>query len=226
MISEFEIKDNVLIKYHGKDAYIMIPDGITRIGEYAFCNREQYCTGIRQIKGVYIPEGVVSIGHSAFRNCSRLERVSLPKTLVRIESFAFRHAPIKELEFPDNLRYCNEDFYYYSLEKISYRGVTFSPKYQVEHRYQNHCYQFDRYINVSHMLKLLRTDKAQAMQILLEAGQEQAVMQSLERFISRKNIDRLIQIAIEKKAYQLQMILTDYKYQHVRFRNIGENLKL
>ena len=41
MTGAFEIQDNVLIKYHGKENYIMIPDGVTRIGEYAFCDRFQ-----------------------------------------------------------------------------------------------------------------------------------------------------------------------------------------
>ena len=210
-MNAFEIKDNILIKYHGKENYIMIPDGVTRIGEYAFCDRKNLCMGIMQIKGVYIPEGVVSIGHSAFRNCWNLERVSLPESLVRIESFAFRNTNIKELAFPDNLRYINDDaFYYPCLKKVSYRGVTFSPYH----------------INVSHAMKSLRTDKVSAMEVLLQTGQEQAVIQSYEKFISRKNIDRLIRVAIEQNAHELQLILTDYKYQHFKFQDIGEKFKL
>ena len=157
-MNTFEIKDNILIKYHGKENYLMIPDGITRIGEYSFCNRESLCTGIRQIKGVYIPEGVVSVGYSAFRNCYNLERVSLPESLVRIESFAFRNTNIKELAFPDNLRYFNDDaFYYPCLKKVSYRGVIFSPVYE--------CYAR---LNISHVMKSLRTDTVSAMEILLK----------------------------------------------------------
>ena len=172
----FEIKDNVLIKYHGKENYIMLPDGITRIGEYAFCDRENLCMGIMEIKGVYIPEGVVSVGHSAFRNCYNLERVSLPESLVRIESFAFRNTGIKEIAFPDNLCYFNDDAVeYHGLKKVSYRGVIFSPAYK--------CYVR---LNISHVMKSLRTDKVSAMEILLKTGQEQAVIQSYEKFISRK----------------------------------------
>ena len=208
-MNQFEIKDNVLVKYHGKEDYIMIPDGITRIGEYAFCDRKNLCTGIMQIKGVYIPEGVVSIGYSAFRNCYNLERVSLPESLVRIESFAFRNTRIKEIAFPDSLHYVNNDaFYCYALEKVSYLGVTFSIG----------TYPHQSYLNVSHLMKSLRTDKVPAMEMLLKTGQEQAVIQSYEKFISRKNIDRLIRVAIEQKAYQLQTLLTDYKYQHFQFK--------
>ncbi len=206
-MNQFEIKDNVLVKYHGKEDYIMIPDGITRIGEYAFCDRKNLCMGIMQIKGVYIPEGVVSIGYSAFRNCYNLERVSLPESLVRIESFAFHNTRIKEIAFPDSLRYINNDaFYFYYLKKISYLGVTFSLS-NIKH-----------YFNLSHFMKSLRTDKVPAMEMLLKTGQEQAVIQSYEKFISRKNIDRLIRVAIEQKAYQLQTLLTDYKYQHFQFK--------
>ncbi len=216
-MNQFEIKDNVLIKYHGKEDYIIIPDGITRIGEYAFCDRKNLCMGIRQIKGVYIPEGVVSIGYSAFRNCYNLKSVSLPESLVKIESFAFRNTKIKEIAFPDSLHYVNNDaFYCYALEKVSYLGVTFSIG----------TYPHRSYLNISHLMKSLRTDKVPAMEILLETGQEQAVIQSVEKFISRKNIDRLIQVAIEQQAHQLQMLLIEYKEKHHQYRDVTDRLKL
>ncbi|MBE6876801.1 MAG: leucine-rich repeat domain-containing protein [Ruminococcus sp.] len=218
MTGAFEIKDNVLIKYHGKENYIMIPDGVTRIGEYAFCDRKNLCMGIMQIKGVYIPEGVVSIGHSAFRNCWNLERVSLPESLVRIESFAFAQTGLKEIILPDGIRQFQGDTFQgcYHLEKVSYHGVTFS------HRelWMNANYR------MAVIIKSLRTDKVPAMEMLLKTGQEQAVIQSYEKFISRKNIDRLIRVAIEQKAHELQLILTDYKYQHFKFQNPADKLKL
>ena len=47
---------------------------------------------------------------------------------------------------------------------------------------------------------------------------------TFEEFFTQENIDILIQFAIEQKAYEIQLMLTDYKYQH--FDTFGKDLKL
>ena len=56
-MNEFIIKDNVLIAYRGDERDVVIPDGITAIGERAF----QYFT---ELQSVSIPNGVTSIDKS------------------------------------------------------------------------------------------------------------------------------------------------------------------
>ena len=46
----FEIKDDLLVRYHGYEEYVVIPEGITRIGDHAFEN----CCSLTEIA---IPEG-------------------------------------------------------------------------------------------------------------------------------------------------------------------------
>ena len=59
-----------------------IPDGITRIGDYAFdCCRE--------LTHITIPYGVTSIGGMAFWQCESLERIVIPETVKNIGNKAF-----------------------------------------------------------------------------------------------------------------------------------------
>lgn len=57
--NEFEIKDGVLVKYKGDNKDIVIPEGVTHIGEKAFYN----CSFIESIT---IPKSLKSIGEKAF----------------------------------------------------------------------------------------------------------------------------------------------------------------
>ena len=58
-----------------------IPEGVTSIGDFAFCN----CSGLTSIT---IPEGVTSIG--SFSGCSSLTSITIPKGVTSICDNAFR----------------------------------------------------------------------------------------------------------------------------------------
>ena len=62
---DFEIENGVLKKYSGTEKNVIIPDGVTGIGDSAFA----YC---RDITNIMIPDSVTSIGERAFQNCSNL----------------------------------------------------------------------------------------------------------------------------------------------------------
>lgn len=61
---------------------IVIPEGVTRIGDYAF-----FCCD--SLTKVTIPEGVTSIGKRAFRDCDGLSAVALPEGVTSIGEGAF-----------------------------------------------------------------------------------------------------------------------------------------
>lgn len=64
---DFVIEDGVLVKYVGPGGDVVIPDGVTCIGDYAF--------SVSSIENVTIPDGVVKISDHAFYNCSALKSV-------------------------------------------------------------------------------------------------------------------------------------------------------
>ena len=61
---------------------LVIPEGVTSIGDYAFDN----CTALTSVT---IPDGVTSIGAYAFRRCEGLINVTIPPSLTTIHSSAF-----------------------------------------------------------------------------------------------------------------------------------------
>ena len=61
---------------------LVLKEGVTRIGDYAFYN----CT---ELTSVEIPEGVTYIGESAFACCQSLESVTIPRSVTEIGEGAF-----------------------------------------------------------------------------------------------------------------------------------------
>lgn len=64
----FEIENGVLKKYHGDANAVVIPDGVTSIGDFAFQN----CESLTAVK---IADSVTSIGNFAFWGCGALASV-------------------------------------------------------------------------------------------------------------------------------------------------------
>ena len=126
--SPFEICNGELVKYHGDQAVVHVPDGVVRIGEGAFtrpvaflgyggpppmCSwggmetseanvgtHEELC-GFEFIHEVYLPASVETIGANAFRSCVNLEYIRLPGGLRTIGAQAFaRCHSLKQIEVP------------------------------------------------------------------------------------------------------------------------------
>ena len=81
-MSEFEIKDGVLIKYSGDETDVIIPDSVTSIGNKAFI----WC---ESLQNVTIPDSVTSIGDKAFGWCSSLQSITIPDSVTSIGNEAF-----------------------------------------------------------------------------------------------------------------------------------------
>ena len=81
--------------------HMILPEKISRIGDYAFAN----CSSLTG--SLYIPEGVKEIGYSAFNNCKSLTgSLYLPSTLEKIGNAAFTLCPFTcELQLPSKLKH-------------------------------------------------------------------------------------------------------------------------
>ena len=80
--SDFVIENGILKKYTGRNAEVVIPEGIIGIDSLAFSHH-------KTMTRVVIPEGVVSIGGWTFHSCFDLTSVVLPKSLRSIGTGAF-----------------------------------------------------------------------------------------------------------------------------------------
>ena len=107
---------------------LLIPDGVTSISKYAFCNCSsltsltipgsvtsignyafQYCTGLTSVT---IPDGVTSIGGYAFSYCKGLTSVTIPASVTFIGKSAFEMIYNLKVIVKDIAAWCNISFGY------------------------------------------------------------------------------------------------------------------
>lgn len=113
-MSNFEIINDILVKYEGNEETVLVPDGVRVIKNKAFQSNK--C-----IKKVILPKGLVTIQDLAFQFCSNLEEVHIPDTVTTIGVEAFQSCyKLKELILPPFLSDICPGLVNkcYSLEKI------------------------------------------------------------------------------------------------------------
>ena len=123
---EFEIENGVLKKYHGNKLSVVIPEGVTDIGEGAFFECEfllsvtipksvaiidncafQNCTSL---DSVVIQNGVKIIGPRAFEGCKSLTSVVIPDSVLGIGWNAFCLCEsLTSIIIPDSVEYIGRD---------------------------------------------------------------------------------------------------------------------
>ena len=80
--SDFVIENGVLEKYTGSGGDVVIPEGVTSIGDSVF----DRC---KNLKSIVIPNGVTSIDDEAFSNCSNLTSIVIPDGVTMLGRSAF-----------------------------------------------------------------------------------------------------------------------------------------
>ena len=78
---------------------LVIPQGVTRIGDYAFHHQL-----FKHLKSVDIPNSVETIGAHAFEGCLELTSLSLPNSIISVGSYAFNGCSgLKDIRLSQNL---------------------------------------------------------------------------------------------------------------------------
>lgn len=84
-------------QYNGYLKHLVIENGATYIGKYAFY-------GCESLVSVTLPNTLANIGYAAFRNCTSLPSVTLPDSLVSIDELAFYYcASLVGITFPSSI---------------------------------------------------------------------------------------------------------------------------
>ena len=89
-----EIVNGTLIKYSGRSKKIVLPEGITDIGNLAF--EGSYC------QEVVLPKTILSIGPQAFMY-SALQTLSIPEGLTHIGMRAFYGSSLSDISIPNSI---------------------------------------------------------------------------------------------------------------------------
>ncbi|MBE6875655.1 MAG: leucine-rich repeat domain-containing protein [Ruminococcus sp.] len=248
-MQDFEIENGMLKKYIGSGGAVIIPDGVTNIGMEAFRECDT-------VTSVIIPEGVKRIGEKAFFDCRNLVSVIIPDSVTHIENFGFsgckslssvtipdsvtqigayafsrcaklKHAPLMRVEgkllyepMKNHIR-CKE-LRWLVLEK------RYSVKMYPAVKYHLIFQMFLAGIDEDRTFAYIKNQFFKMFYALTDMEEIEMIQKILdtELFVTKRNIDRLIQYAIEQEKYEIQLILTDYKYQHFGFQNPADKLKL
>ena len=200
MTGAFEIKDNVLIKYHGKEETAVVPEGVAIIRHNAF----EACITLNKI---ILPESITKIEHSAFEYCTNLESLNIPESVITIGNSPF-----------------------WGCERLT----SLATKYGGFPLQYHNCWKI-----LPDVFSIFSTEDTDEISSVFPRTLEKLVQYSAleiirnilqsEKFACLLNpelTDKLIRLAIEKKHYQIQLLLTDYKYQHFGFRDVSDKLKL
>ena len=117
-MADFEIKDGVLIKYHGHNQKVVVPEGIIDIGDSAFKDNDS-------IFSIELPQSLIDIGEEAFSNCKRLTELVFPSKLESIGVRAFFHCDsLKKITLSKAIKYIEFAAFSYTKIKDIYYGGT------------------------------------------------------------------------------------------------------
>lgn len=98
--NEFVVVNGILIDSRTKSGNLIIPDGVTTIGEGVFLN-EYYGS---HFTSIVLPDSVKTIEASAFRYCQGFTNITIPSSVTLIEAYAFAGCgDLKTVNFEGNL---------------------------------------------------------------------------------------------------------------------------
>lgn len=94
--SDFVIKDGVLKAYKGQSKHVVVPEGVTSIGEYCFDESD--------IVTVKFPKSLTRIESGAFARCNGIRTITLPNTLKKLGYYVFSECEnLVSVDVPDSL---------------------------------------------------------------------------------------------------------------------------
>ncbi|MCL2488521.1 MAG: leucine-rich repeat domain-containing protein [Oscillospiraceae bacterium] len=138
---DFVIDGTVLVRYTGDAEDVVIPGdlGITEIKFSAFIEKN--------MKSVVIPDGVTRIGDAAFMHCVRLEDITVPDSVVSIGQDAFFNTKWLDEQPEYAVVYAGRVAYQYKGEISLWRTISLAEgtKGIADHAFTGYKYQDDLY---------------------------------------------------------------------------------
>lgn len=217
---------------------ISLPDGVTSIGQGAFSQ----CTSLTDIT---IPDGVESIESFTFDGCESLVNITIPDSVRSMGDYAFYGCKgLTSVALPDHCETLG-CFLFPESTAVLVEGraipfvngdVSYEKQLSVI-RHKDYNARMSTKIKYPLMWKLYFQDPddpelfawvkkhfSNMFKFLIEKEDVTAVnaICESERFLNKKNIDNLIEAAIEHTrkggSPEIQIILTDYKYEKLGFK--------
>lgn len=198
----FHITDGILTKYTEERGVISvtIPDSVTKIGSYAF----GWCDSIAYVK---IPATVTEIGKGAFYGCENLREIYIGGYLFPYKSVGIFERIHQGLEM-----IVKKDFSMKMDTSLKYPlTLDFYRKTRDEKAF---AYLKKHFTKV--MIYLITKNDTEMIIFLIQTG----------KFLTKRNIDKLIDYAIAQNAHEIYVILLNYKNEHFGYTAIDKRFKL
>lgn len=211
---------------------INIPDGVTTIGDGAF----EDCESLTEIK---IPNSVTSVSDEAFRDCSSLTKIEIPDSVTSIGYKAFSGcSSLKEIKIPNGITWIGYKAFSgcTNLKSITYKNIKILLEsieiYDVLLDVLDMMIKEDFTVELFHSVKYnILCDmycssyssesfdvyfKKNFLKIFRFAIDENNIKFATKviaqgKLTTKRNIDTLIDYAIEKNKLEISDILTNYK---------------
>ena len=102
-MKNYEFAETPWYKHRSSIKKAIIENGVTSIGNYAFCS----CNALTEIA---IPESVKSIGDCAFGSCKKLTDITIPDKIDKINQSTFSGCcELTQIKIPNNVTYIGKD---------------------------------------------------------------------------------------------------------------------
>ena len=112
--------------YHSSIKTLVIENGVTSIGAYAFSNRSW-------LTDVTIPNSVTSIGNWAFYGCYRLTGVTIPNSVTSVGDYAFTYCSgLTSITIPDSVTSIGTGAFASCSELVSINVASENTQYSAE----------------------------------------------------------------------------------------------
>lgn len=216
--SPFVIENGILKSYadYKKEYEIVIPNGVTEIGNYAF--KDCY-----YIRNVIIPDGVKRIGDYAFDGCCDLENIEIPDSVVEIGEDAFENCPLLKINYPKKIRNENRQKFYAELQRIH---ETYCPELRFGQMILNFmgskspfCLEDGKFIaELQSWAEEIPGTSEAVSNICVEPKQNKS---EIAEKLCEKIVDKIYLIAEDEKAYPVIKRIKKWKYSTGECSNIN-----
>ena len=202
---------------------VTIGNSMTRIEDSAFC-------GCSSLTSVTIPDSVTSIGERAFWGCSSLTSVTIPNSVTSIGKYAFNNCTSLTSVTIHGMTFSVVNTGNVSSDKmihmIFYRDFSVKMNHDVKYaviasilRNQHEDETLNAYVkkNFARIMKyLIDHDDVETVTAIINSG----------KFLTKRNIDKHINYAIDNRHFEIQVLLMDYKADKIGYSDPMAKFKL
>lgn len=252
MENPFEIQDGVLKRFQlvNSETEIVIPEGVTEIADNAFEHRIHLISvqipdsvtkigslafaHCLQLKSVIMPDSVTFIGEYAFLFCQNLQSMHIPQNLEFVGEDAFfycdklRKRPLAVVEgkllFEPTHRYYA---HFYEMERI-FKERDYTAKIMASVKYSIILQMYLADIDKENTSAYIKKQFPKIFRTMIDEDETELISAVIEDgvFLTKRNIDNLIDYAIEKGKAEIQLLLMNYKHDVLGYSDPFRKLKL